>query len=164
MNMYPKKITPNQYAFHITNKTKRHLILKDGLKANDDKAMNYGNAIFAHNSPYITDEWYPFIMNYYGDLDKTEFKNILNEYYYIWRVDTVFLKRDWFLDWVGQVDFPSTIFNSENLYIMNYDNIPLEASTLCNTQFKDTFLELKHGWFDFIATPPTPLYYNVKVA
>jgi hypothetical protein len=160
MTNYTSKIVPERYVFHVTSKNRRTNILKKGLIGSTSKGIGYKNAIFAHNSPIITLQWYPFILDLYEwqffcdihplfEPDSADLINeALNRYYDIWAIDTYQLKKTWYVDNIGEKDFGGSPFKNKDLYILTHGAIPSNAIFFCQPQIQRKRIYLDAGWIE----------------
>ncbi len=131
-----------KYVYHLTGKHTREGIKKNGLVAEKKwyyKAEKY--PVYAHNTHRFSEDWYwycldlyqygssyfdPYISHLLNERDETRF--FVNHYYDIWRIDTEMVNKEWFIDFCGLKENSHV---KENYYVKCFNNIPVEALTLC---------------------------------
>ncbi|TXB66152.1 hypothetical protein FRY74_06155 [Vicingus serpentipes] len=158
MSNYRYHIIPNRFVYHITSKENRENILNKGILSNSNKNIGYNNAVFAHNCELINTNWYPFILDqyewdfdeeigWYRDSPKNILKRAIKKYYDIWRIDTKYLNRTWFIDDVGEKEFGGSFIKNRKLYIVTFGDIPKEAIRLCEIRNeKKHIIDGQNGW------------------
>ena len=161
MKHYTQRITPEQHIYHISYRKNRESILRDGLKANSNENIGYSNAVFAHNCTFPTIDWYPCVIDHYMwnwkdgegfiNMDPTSKELIVafKEMYDIWRIDSVKLKKQWFIDTVGELEFKGSLYKQKKLYILCFGDIPVECIQLCpelKTEYR--LIQMKTGWIN----------------
>jgi hypothetical protein len=160
MKLYTTPIEPQPTVYHVSGKRIRNKIKKEGLMTNTSHRIGYENALFAHNSPYITLDWYPFIMDlfdyfrlkkdsktFFEMSDNEIIQTVLSQYYDIWEINTASLEQKWFVDTVGEQDFKRPFYCKEALYVVTFEPIPPKHLTLC-TAFEERTqkFEFDFGW------------------
>jgi len=160
MSNYSTEILPDRFVYHVTLQDLRSTILKEGIKAHSSQTINYHNAVFAHNSPIVTMQWYPFVLDHYDwrliydeepfpvPNDTEILKEVIEQYYDIWAIDTQLLKRKWYIDGVGEKEFGCSLFKKEGLYIMSQGDIPSNAIFRCEPNFERKRIDLNSGWME----------------
>jgi len=160
MSNYSTEILPDRFVYHVTLQDLRSTILKEGIKAHSSQTINYHNAVFAHNSPIVTMQWYPFVLDHYDwrliydeepfpiPTDTAILKEVIEQYYDIWAIDTELLKRKWYIDEIGEQEFEGSWCKKEGLYVMSYGDIPPEAIFNCRPNMERKRIALNTGWVE----------------
>ena len=161
MKNYKQQIIPKETVYHISYRKNRESILKNGLKANSNDRLGFSNAVFAHNCSFPTKNWYPCVLDYYNwgwdkefqginwDPNSAVFEQAFDRMYDIWAIDTITLKRKWFVDELGEKEFGKSVYSAKELYIVSFSDIRKEHIELCKLgDLKRHRFQLNTGWLE----------------
>lgn len=166
MKNYTTYCPTRRFLYHVSYKSRRGSIEKNGIKGSSSGIIGYHNAVFAHNSNVVTLTWYPFTLDiyewddlyyeqdengdyHYVDMPGTELlMAALEKYYDIWRIDAKKLARPWCYDDVGERDFERSLFKKEGLYVMCKGSIPVDCVERVSPVLKRKSMVTTNGIID----------------
>jgi hypothetical protein len=119
-----ERIIPQRYVWHVSETSNRSPILSHGLRHD----FSHHDAIFANNQSMNIRHFFPFCL----DLDFDE--RDLRDYDY-WRIDTLKIKTNWFID-PNMLRASEEINLNKEFFVVTESSIPSEALDLFTLNFK----------------------------
>lgn len=130
-------VKTRRFIYHVSYKSKRASIDKQGILCFSNDVLNYKNAVFANNAPPSFD-WFPICldswdwMGTYLDYDEEVSK------YDVWRIDTHKCSNKWYLD--DRVDGGQT-----STYVVSFEKIDRVAIELYKIGMPKTVFTINDG-------------------